>query len=321
MIAAEIKTVAVIGTGVIGASWVAQFLAAGLDVVATDPQPDAAARLRSTVSAHWPVLERIGLAAGASIDRVTFVDNAAHAVEHADFVQENGPEREDVKAALFEVLDEASRPDVVIASSSSGLPPSTIQAGCRLHPERVLVGHPFNPPHLVPLVEVVGGIATTEAAIETAMAFYAAIGKRPVRVRKELPGHITNRMQAALWREAYWLVEQGAATVADIDTAISSGPGLRWALLGPFVTQALSGGEGGLAHVLEHLGPPMVEWWHTFETPVLSDSLKIDLIAGVDAELAGINRVEMVRERDALLEQLLAGKATATNLPNERSGR
>ena len=318
MTEAPITRVAVVGTGVIGASWVAQFLAAGLDVIATDPQPGAAERLRAAVAEHWPVLERIGLAAGASIDRVTFEDDASSAVEHADFVQENGPEREDVKAALFEILDDAARPDAVIASSSSGLPPSTIQAACRLHPERVLVGHPFNPPHLVPLVEVVGGIATTEAAIETAMAFYSGIGKRPVRVRKELPGHITNRLQAALWREAYWLVDQGAATVADIDTAISSGPGLRWALLGSFVTQALSGGEGGLAHVLEHLGPPMVEWWHTFQTPALTDALKASLIAGVDDELAGIDRVEMLRERDALLEQLLAGKARSMNMPNER---
>jgi len=316
-ISMTIDRVAVIGTGVIGASWVAQFLAAGLDVVATDPQPGAEERLRASVNEHWAVLQRIGLAAGASVDRVTFVADAASAVEHADFVQENGPEREDIKATLFAALDEASRPEVVIASSSSGLPPSTIQAACTLHPERVLVGHPFNPPHLVPLVEVVGGIATTEAAIETAMAFYSSIGKRPVRVRKELPGHITNRLQAALWREAYWLVEQGAATVADIDTAISSGPGLRWALLGPFVTQAMSGGEGGLAHVLEHLGPPMVEWWETFQSPAWTDSLKQTLIAGVDDELVGIDRVEMLRERDALLEQLLAAKARSIHLPNE----
>ena len=321
MTASAIKQVAVVGTGVIGASWAAQFLAAGLDVVATDPQADAEARLHANLAEHWPVLKRIGLGDGASLDRVTFVDDPAGAVEHADFVQENGPEREDVKATLFAVLDEATRPDVVIASSSSGLLPSSIQAACRRHPERVLVGHPFNPPHLVPLVEVVGGMATSDAAIEAAMAFYAGIGKRPIRVRKELPGHVTNRLQAALWREAYWLVEQGAATVADIDTAISSGPGLRWALLGPFVTQALSGGEGGLAHVLEHLGPPMVEWWETFETPEWTDALKATLIAGVDDELAGIDRVEMVRERDALLEQILAGKARSVNLPNERSQR
>ena len=152
-------------------------------------------------------------------------------------------------------------PDVVIASSSSGLMPTQLQKGCARHPERVVVGHPFNPPHLIPLVEVVGGEATSDAAIERAMAIYTAIGKSPVRIRVELPGHVTNRLQAALWREAYWLVEQGVVSVADVDPAISSGPGLRWALLGPFATQHLSGGEGGIAHVLEHLGPPMVEWW------------------------------------------------------------
>ncbi len=253
-----VQRVAIVGTGVIGASWAAHFLAHGLDVVATDPAPGAESRLRAEVQACWPLLEQLGLADGASPDRLSFTGDPAAAVADADFVQENGPEREDVKHALFDVLDGAAAPGVVLASSSSGLLPSAIARGCSRHPERVLIGHPFNPPHLIPLVEVVPGEKTAAAAATAAMAFYTAVGKRPILLRRELPGHVANRLQAALWREAYSLVERGIASVSDIDTAISQGPGLRWAVLGPFVNQHLSGGPGGLAHVLEHLGPPMV---------------------------------------------------------------
>lgn len=311
----SIRRVAVIGTGVIGASWVAKFLAAGLDVVASDPAAGAEQKMGSIVASHWPVLERMGLAEGASQGRVRFDADPQAAVAQADFVQENGPEVEDLKVDLMAQLDQAARPDVVIASSSSGLLPTVIQRDCRQHPERVLVGHPFHPAHLVPLVEVVGGQHTSPAAIDAAMAFYTSVGKRPIHVRAELPGHVTNRLQAALWREAYSLVERGAATVADVDTAISQGPGLRWALLGPFATQHLSGGDGGLAHVLEHLGPPMVAWWDTLLTPAWTSELKAKVIAGVDDELSTVDQRLMVDERDALLERLLIAKAQATNLP------
>jgi 3-hydroxyacyl-CoA dehydrogenase len=301
--------VAVVGTGVIGASWAAHFLAHGLDVTATDPAPGAEERLRADVAAHWPVLERLGLAEGASQERLSFTADAAQAVADADFVQENGPEREDVKHALFAVLDAAARPDVVLASSSSGLLPSAIARGCPQHPERVVIGHPFNPPHLIPLVEVVPGERTSPQAVETAMAFYAAVGKRPIRLRQELPGHVANRLQAALWQEAYSLVERGVATVSDIDTAISAGPGLRWAVLGPFLNQHLSGGPGGIAHVLEHLGPPTERWWRDLGRVTLTPELVRKLVAGVDEELAGTDAADLVARRDAVLDALLAAKA------------
>lgn len=304
-----IRTVAVVGTGVIGASWAALFLARGLDVVATDPAPGAQERLRADVAAHWPGVAATGLADGASPERLSFVPDVADAVAAADFVQENGPERAEVKHALFAVLDAATRPDVVLASSSSGLLPSEIARGCPAHPERVLVGHPFNPPHLLPLVEVVPGERTGERAVETAMAFYAALGKRPIRLRHELPGHVANRLQAALWREAYSLVDRGVATVADIDTAIADGPGLRWALLGPFATQHLSGGPGGIAHVLEHLGPPTEAWWRDLGDPSLTPELVAKIVAGVQAELGEIDRSDLVARRDAVLHALLATKA------------
>jgi len=310
----DIRTVAVIGTGVIGASWAAKFLSAGLDVVAWDPDPDMATKLEAAIDVHWEVLERIGLAPGASRARLSIAADPAECAAGADFVQESGPEVEQLKVELFARLDAAADADVVIASSSSGLLPSVIQRECA-HPERVLVGHPFHPAHLVPLVEVVPSQLTAPAAVDVAMGFYTAIGKRPIHVRTELPGHVTNRLQAALWREAYWLVSTGAASVADIDTAISAGPGLRWALLGPFATQHLSGGDAGIAHVLEHLGPPMVAWWETFETPAWTEELRARVIAGVDAELVGIDQRAMVAERDELLERLLIAKSAADHLP------
>ena len=307
----NIRRVAVVGTGVIGASWVAHFLAQGLDVVATDPSPCAEDRLRADVAAHWPILIELGLAEGASIDRLEFSEDTATAVADADFVQENGPERIDLKHALFATLDRATRPEVVLASSSSGLLPSAIQAGCPEHPERVVIGHPFNPPHLIPLVEVVPGSHTSEAAVDRAVAFYTAVGKRPIRLHQEVPGHVANRLQAALWREAYSLVDRGIASVADIDTAISQGPGLRWAVLGPFVLQHLSGGPGGLAHNIEHLGPPMVAWWNDLRQPELTPSLAARLVAGVNEELAGTDQSKLVQHRDAVLNALLTAKRQA----------
>jgi carnitine 3-dehydrogenase len=306
-----IHRVAVVGTGVIGASWAALFLARGLDVAATDPSPGAEDRLRGDVAAHWSSLQPVD---GASPERLTFTPDPADAVADADFVQENGPEREDVKHALYAMLDEATRPDVMLASSSSGMLPSVIARGCPHHPERVVIGHPFNPPHLIPLVEVVPGEKTADEAVERAMAFYTAMGKKPIRLRQELPGHVANRLQAALWQEAYSLVERGVATVADIDTAIAHGPGLRWAILGPFANQHLSGGPGGLAHVLEHLGPPTQEWWRDLRSVTLTPQLNAKLVAGVEEELAGVDPAELVARRDAVLNALLAAKAR-TELP------
>ncbi|MBL7500853.1 3-hydroxyacyl-CoA dehydrogenase [Frankia sp. CNm7] len=307
--------VAVVGTGVIGAGWTALFLARGHDVVAYDPAPGAEPALRGAVGEAWPALTRLGLARGASIDRLTFTASAGEAAAVAMFVQENGPERRDLKQRLLAELDEAAVPETPIASSSSGLMPSQLQAMCGRHPERVLVGHPFHPAHLIPLVEVVPGERTDDRVVRAAMALYTAIGKRPILVRQELPGHVTNRLQAALWREAYSLVERGVATVADIDTAISHGPGLRWALLGPLLNQHLSGGAGGLAHVLEHLGPPTQEWMDDLGQPRLTPALADLLIRGVDDALAGVDQRRLVTERDALLVDLLQRKAQGTVLP------
>ena len=271
--ATSVRRVAVVGTGVIGASWAAWFLAQGLDVDATDPSPGAEARLREAVAQHWPTLERFGLAQGASMERLRFHASLEDALRDADFVQENGPERLDFKIDLFRRMDAAAPLHAILASSSSGLTVSGMQSGCA-HPDRVVLGHPFNPPHLIPLVEVIGGERTSADAVERAMAFYAAIGKRPIHVKREVKGHIANRLQAALWREAFHLVDQGVASVADIDTAISQGPGLRWAVMGPFMNLHLSGGAGGIAHVLAHLGGPIEDWWKDLGSPLMTAQLK-----------------------------------------------
>ncbi|MGY4099731.1 3-hydroxyacyl-CoA dehydrogenase NAD-binding domain-containing protein [Nocardia sp. R16R-3T] len=307
--------VAVIGTGVIGAGWAALFLARGLDVTAFDPAPGAEQRLRAAVENAWPVLTRLGLSAGATPERLRFAASAAAAVADAQFVQESGPERTDLKQRLLAELDQAAPADVPIASSSSGLMPSQLQDMCRDHPERVLVGHPFHPAYLIPLVEVVPGQRTEPAIVDASMAYYAAVGKRPILVHKEVPGHLANRLQAALWREAYSLVERGVADVADIDAAIAHGPGLRWALLGPLVNQHLSGGPGGMAHVLEHLGPPAQAWMDDLGAPRLTPELAARLVCGVDDELAEIDQESMVAQRDELLVELLERKRRHTALP------
>ena len=310
----RITRVAVVATGVIGASWVAYFLAQGLKVVATDPGPGAEDKLRRTVEQHWPTMQRLGLAPGASPDNLAFDAVLEHAVEGAQFVQENGPEREDIKIDLFSRMDAVLPEEVVLASSSSGLLMSRVQSACRF-PQRVVLGHPFNPPHLIPLVEVIGGEMTSAAAIERAMTFYTAIGKQAIHPRKEVKGHIANRLQAALWREAFHLVDQGVASVADIDAAIAYGPGLRWALMGPFLALHLSGGEGGIEHLLDHLGAPIESWWQDLGAPALTPELKRKVVEGTAAEVQDRRSEALESERDALLLDLIRAKAAARTLP------
>lgn len=310
----EVRRVAVVGTGVIGASWAAYFLARGLEVTATDPMPEAEAKLHAAVARHWPSLELLGLAPGASPERLRFCASLEEALDGADFVQENGPEREDLKIELFRRMDAALPAHVVLASSSSGLLMSKVQAACR-HPGRVVLGHPFNPPHLIPLVEVIGGAQSSPEAVQAALDFYTAIGKKAIHVRKEVKGHIANRLQAALWREAFHLVEQGVASTEDIDTAIAYGPGLRWALMGPYLNLHMSGGEGGIGHMLDHLGPPIESWWADLGTPSITDALKAQIRAGVEEQMSGKTSGDIAAERDQLLVQLLAAKSKTKVIP------
>ncbi|SDV50685.1 3-hydroxyacyl-CoA dehydrogenase NAD-binding domain-containing protein [Chitinasiproducens palmae] len=300
----HISQVAVIGTGTIGASWAALFLARGLRVNAYDPAPGAADRLRRAVADHWPTLERIGLASDASADHLRCFEDLEDALTGVHFVQENGPENEADKRTLLARIDALLPADAIIASSTSGLTASAIQSACA-HPARVLVGHPFNPPHLIPLVEVVGGEHTCEAAVERTLAFYRALGKRPIRLRKEMKGHVANRLQAALWREAMHLVATGAVTVAELDDAVAYGPGLRWAACGPFLNLHLSGGAGGMQHVLDHLGAPIEAWWDDLGTPRITPDLAKAVVDGTHQALANRSNAALEAQRDALILDLL----------------
>ena len=306
-----ISQVTIVGTGVIGASWAAQFLAKGLDVVATDIAPNAQDSLRRFVDAAWPALERLGLAPGASPSRLVFTAKLPAAVKGADLVQENGPERIDFKKQLYGQLDELLPSDVIIASSSSGLTMSEIQSGCPFHPERCVIAHPFNPPHLIPLVEIVGGAKTSEETIRRASEFYTSLGKRTVLLHKEVPGHVANRLQAALAREVYHLVNEGVVSVADVDTALSWGPGLRWGIMGQVLLNHLGGGQGGMEHFLHQFTGPLTAWWKTLGSPQLTPDLQRKLIAGVHAEVGARSIDDLAAERDEVLLGLLELRAKA----------
>jgi 3-hydroxyacyl-CoA dehydrogenase len=303
-----IHRIAIVGTGVIGASWAAQYLARGFDVVATDPAPSAEANLRKYVDEAWEQLTIIGLAPGASRNRLSFTSNMKDALSKADFVQENGPERPDFKIKLFADMDNATPPDSIIASSSSGITMSVMQSECKC-PERCVIGHPFNPPHIIPLVEVVGGTKTSPEAIQQAMAFYASIGKKPILLRKELPGHVGNRLQAALYREVMYLIQQGVLSVADADDAVSYGPGLRWGVMGPSLQWHVGGGAGGIKHFMEHLMPPMAGMIKVLGTPEITDELKQTIIDGVLAEAANRSVDQLAQEENVVLLGLLKLRA------------
>ncbi len=310
-----VHRIAIVGTGVIGASWAAYYLAHGIDVVATDPGPQAEANLRKYVDDAWPLLTQVGLSPGASRDRLTFSPDMSRALAEADWVQENAPERPDFKIKLFAQMDEATPPNSIIASSSSGITMDVIQSGCK-RPERCVIGHPFNPPHVVPLVEVVGGAKTSEATIERAMAFYAGIGKKPVRLYKArlykaLPGHVANRFQAALYKEVLYLVQQGVLSAADADVAVCYGPGIRWGVMGPSLQWHVGGGQGGIQHFMEHLMDPLVAMMKTLGTPEITPQLKQTIVDAVLKEAGGRSVEQLAREENSVLIGLLKLRSTA----------
>jgi 3-hydroxyacyl-CoA dehydrogenase len=299
-----VRHAAVLGAGTIGASWAAWFLSRGIAVQIWDPRPEAEAYVRQYIADAWPAMSRLGMLIGASADAWRFCTTAEDAVAGVDFVQENAPERLPVKRELYARIDPVLRVDTVVASSTSGLIMSEMQAGLR-SAARFAVGHPFNPPHLIPLVEVVAGRETAPETVEWCLAFYRHIGKKPIHIRKEAAGHLANRLQAALWREAVSAVVTGLASVEDVDTAISSGPGLRWATMGPHMTFHLGGGEGGIEHMLAQFRPAFEAWWATMSTPDLSENTCRQIIEGVKAEAKGRTIAELAAERDAVLLPLL----------------
>jgi carnitine 3-dehydrogenase len=299
-----VRTVTVVGTGVIGGGWAAHFLRRGYDVVAWDPAPDAPERLTRLLDTAWPSLEKLGLSEGASRVRLRWADTLEEALGDCEFVQESSPEVLEKKIALLAEIDQLTHPEVVVASSTSGLLMTDMAVECR-RPGRFLVGHPFNPPYLIPLVEVVGGEKTDSDAVTWAEEFYTLAGKASLTMEKEVPGFVGNRLQEALWREALHMVDSGQATVKQIDDSIAFGPGLRWAMMGPMLTFHLAGGPGGMGHMLDHFGPALLEPWTRLEAPELTTELRDRVVAGTVTEANGYTVAELEQKRDAFLVDLL----------------
>ncbi|WP_407310311.1 L-carnitine dehydrogenase [Pseudomonas sp. nanlin1] len=308
----EIKTFAAIGGGVIGSGWVSRALAHGLDVVAWDPAPGAEAALRKRVANTWGALEQQGLEHGAAQSRLRFVDSIEACVRDADFIQESAPERLALKLDLHSKISAAAKPNALIASSTSGLLPSEFYEGSS-HPQRCVVGHPFNPVYLLPLVEVVGGKNTAAAAIQAAITVYESIGMRPLHVRKEVPGFIADRLLEALWREALHLVNDGVATTGEIDDAIRFGAGLRWSFMGTFLTYTLAGGDAGMRHFMAQFGPALQLPWTYLQAPELTEQLIDKVVDGTTDQLGQYSISALERYRDdcllAVLEAVKTSKA------------
>ena len=306
----RVRTVACVGAGVIGGGWVAYFLARGFAVRAWDPAPDTERRLRAVVKAAWPALSELGLAPGASADHLTVAPTLADAVAEADLVQESAPEQLDLKRGLLAAIAAATPDHVVIASSTSGFGMTEMAVEAE-SPHRLVVAHPFNPPYLIPLVEVVGGEKTTADVVTWTAEFFRHIGKSVISVDREVPGFIANRLQEALWREALHMVANGEATVEQIDTSITDGPGLRWAFHGPMLTFHLAGGPGGMAHMLDHFGPSLLSPWTRLAAPELTPELRDSVVRGCAEEAGPRTIADLVVERDRKLVDILRtlGKA------------
>ncbi len=296
--------VAIIGAGLIGAGWAAVFTAAGLEVRAFDPEPARLSGLRARVRPMRAALRKLQ---PVHRGRLVLASSLEEAVAGTRLVQENAPEKLAVKRALFAGIEAAADPATVIASSTSALLWSDL-AEEMARPERLLVAHPFNPVHLIPLVEL---FTPEQALADHATEFYAALGKRPVRLRREMQGHIAGRLAAALWREAVHLVGEGVASVADIDAALVEGPGLRWAVQGAHLSYHLGGGAGGIADYLEHLGPSQERRWATLGEPRLDAEMRRRLVAGVAEEAEGRSVAELEALRDAALVELMRARRRA----------
>ena len=300
----HITKTAVLGAGVIGASWTALFLAAGKDVNIYDPSASVQDDVAKYIEAAWPTLVELGLAVEGRRGHLQFFDSAAQAVKGCGFVQENVPEKIEIKHAIFAEIEPHLSADAIICSSASGLMVKEMQAGWQ-NPSRFILGHPFNPPHLIPLVELLGNEKTDDDVLALAEAFYHSVGKVTINVKKEVPGHVANRLQAALWREAIHLINEGVASLEDVDKAVWSGPGLRWAAMGPSMLFHLGAGSGGLESFCERYTPSFNRWWDDLGDPRLSSEIAATLVAGIKAQTGDKSVAAQAHERDLLITALL----------------
>lgn len=305
----DFSTTAVLGCGVIGASWAALFLASGRRVEAYDPDFNAEAATRAFVVRAWTTLRSLGVAQDAIPEgNLRFHQRPEQAVEGALFVQESVPERLEVKHELYRAIERALPSESIVASSASGLTLGDLQRGWE-NPARFVLGHPFNPPHLIPLVEVMGNEGTASGVVQDAMRFYRLVGKITVELRREVPGHVANRLQAALWREAIHLAREGIASIEDIDKAVWAGPGLRWAALGPSQLFHLGAGAGGMEEFCRRYAASFNNWWEDLGTPRLDEEAAALLQSGVAEMNRGESVADIAQRRDAMVEAIL--RATA----------
>ena len=320
-----VKSVACIGMGVIGCGWASHFSAQGIQVHAWDPDSKSEELFKRTIEQAWPSMEKLGLASGASPDLVVFHKNIETAVENCSLVQESSPERLELKQKLLSTIDKACDTDCVIASSTSGYLVSDLALHCSVAPERIVVGHPFNPVYLLPLVELVAGPQTSSATMDRAEEIYSNSGKTVLRLEKEIDGFIADRLQVAMWREALHMVANGEATVEQLDLSITAGPGLRWALMGPMLTFHLAGGEGGMAHMLDHFGPSLQSPWTRLKAPKLTESLRNAVVDGCSEEADGRSVADLVLERDkgltAIIQTLNELKIETSKKDTKNEGR
>lgn len=303
----QITTTAVLGAGVIGASWTSLFLAAGLKVRVYDPADPGGENLRAYIENAWPALDALGMTDNGDPENFTLHTTAADAVAEAQFVQESVPERLELKHQLYAEIEPALLPEAIVASSASGLLVREMQQGWK-DPSRFILGHPFNPPHLIPLVELLANDKTAGGVLEQAEAFYKLVGKITIRVNKEVPAHVANRLQAALWREAISLVQNGVATVEDVDKATWAGPGLRWAAMGPHMLFHLGAGQGGLLEFCNRYRDSFHRWWDDLDDVELTEALAQTLFEGVEDESAGTNVKTAAATRDALIVEFLRAR-------------
>ena len=296
----EIRTLGLLGTGVIGGGWAARALHFGIDVIAADVKPEMEQWIRDAVANAEPALSRLTLAPLPPKGKLSFTTDLHEMARKADFIQENIPEQLELKQRVIGDVSRTAPADVIIASSTSGLMPSDLQAKMTA-PERLLVGHPFNPVYLLPLVELVGGKQTSPATIEAARKFYTYIGMHALHVRREVPGHLTDRLQEAIWREILHMVNEGVATTGELDESIIYGPGLRWAAMGTNLIYHLAGGEPGMRHMLKQFGPCLKWPWTKLEAPELTEALIDKMVAGTQAQADGRSIRELERLRDDYL--------------------
>ncbi|MGF7184616.1 carnitine 3-dehydrogenase [Desulfitispora alkaliphila] len=296
----DIKKIAVIGTGVIGNGWISRFLAHGYEVTAFDLDPNAYEKTKVAVDSAWPYLEKMELAQGANPRKIRFEDSIEKTVKEADYIQENVPEQTELKKKILSEIDKHAKKTAIIGSSTSGIKPSVLQEKLK-NPQRFIVAHPFNPVYLLPLVEIVGGSSTSKDTIDASSKFFKDISMKPLIVKKEIEGHIADRLMEALWREALHLVNDGVATTEEIDDAITYGAGLRWAQMGPFLTFHLAGGDQGMRHMLRQFGPALKLPWTKLEAPELTEELKEKIITGCEENAGDATIKDLENKRDHFL--------------------